>query len=86
MEGWVQLKCCSLPFLTVESLSEYTLFVNYWLFCKVSLKRNAAKMQSEKAFEKAFDLEDPVLNINIQLSFLGTMKALLIFKAFLYLL
>ena len=64
MEGWVQLKCCSLPFLTVESLSEYTLFVNYWLFCKVSLKRNAAKMQSEKAFEKAFDLEDPVLNIN----------------------
>ena len=65
MEGWVQLKCCSLKFLTVETLCEYTLFVNYWLFCKVSLERNAAKKQSEKAFEKAFDLEDPVLSIDI---------------------
>ena len=65
MEGLVQLKCCSLPFITVEILYEYTLFVNCWLFCKVCLKKNAAKKPSEKAFEKAFDLSDHVLNINI---------------------
>ena len=38
--------------------------VNY-CFAKFPSKEMQPKKQSKKAFEKAFDLEDPVLDINI---------------------